>query len=246
MKLPCGLVEDMLPLYHDGVCSEESAVLMEAHLAHCDSCSQKLTMLQQELELPVQSAEDKKPLEKLRRSWQKNKRRYLMRGICLALSVMIVLLLISLGVWYFEYGRYFFHMADKMDRVSTEMTFLGTAQYVKETEDYDYYLTLPVVFSSSGFAGVTDHSGITMLIYPQQGGGYRFCCYITDSNDRIWQVKLKSDITPDFGTLPPPATENSEQRLVTELVAEKKTDIEGMLAAIYILWGIRLFPDTAG
>lgn len=244
MNLPCGLVEDMLPLYYDGVCSEESAVLVEAHLGHCDSCSRKLTMLRQELELPTQRADDIKPLEKLQRSWRKNKQSYLIRGICLALSVMIVLLLVTLGVWHFAYGRYFFQMADKMDRVGTGVAFGGTAQYVKETEDYDYSLVMPVIFSDSGFARVTDRTGITVLIYPERGGSYRFCWYIMDQNDRIWQVRLKPDMTPDFGTLPPPTTENSEQRRVSELVAEKKTDIEGMLSAIYTLWEISLVPEA--
>lgn len=244
MNLPCSVVEDILPLYHDGMCSEESAVLVEKHLALCKHCNRKLTMLREELELPVQWADDQKPLEKLQQSWRKNKRIYLTRGICLTLSVVIVLLLASVGVWCFGYGRYFFQMADKMDCVTTDVAFAGTAQYVKETEEYDYYLMMPIVFSSSGFARVTDRSGMTMFIYPQWGGGYRFCCYITDENDRIWQVKLKADMTPDNGTLPPPITENSEQRRISELVAEKKTDIEEMLAAVYTLWGVALITNT--
>ena len=31
MKYPCSLIQDLLPLYHDGVCSEESNKIIEAH-----------------------------------------------------------------------------------------------------------------------------------------------------------------------------------------------------------------------
>lgn len=42
MKYPCDMVADLLPLYHDSVCSETSKNIVEEHLTECDSC--KLTM----------------------------------------------------------------------------------------------------------------------------------------------------------------------------------------------------------
>ena len=38
MKYPCSLIKDLLPLYHDGVCSEESNKIIENHLSECSSC----------------------------------------------------------------------------------------------------------------------------------------------------------------------------------------------------------------
>lgn len=38
MKYPCDLIKDLLPLYHDGVCSADSAATVEAHLKECASC----------------------------------------------------------------------------------------------------------------------------------------------------------------------------------------------------------------
>ena len=32
MKYPCDLIRDLLPLYQDGVCSEESRAAVEEHL----------------------------------------------------------------------------------------------------------------------------------------------------------------------------------------------------------------------
>ena len=41
-NLSCKMIEDILPLYVDGVCSEESRAAVEEHLAQCESCREKL------------------------------------------------------------------------------------------------------------------------------------------------------------------------------------------------------------
>lgn len=38
MEYKCELIKDLMPLYHDGVCSEASASAVEEHLAHCEAC----------------------------------------------------------------------------------------------------------------------------------------------------------------------------------------------------------------
>lgn len=38
MKYDCGLIKDLLPLYCDGVCSEQSKNAVEEHLEECEGC----------------------------------------------------------------------------------------------------------------------------------------------------------------------------------------------------------------
>lgn len=38
MKIPCNVIRDLLPLYHDDVCSEESKDMVEEHLSECNDC----------------------------------------------------------------------------------------------------------------------------------------------------------------------------------------------------------------
>lgn len=38
MKISCEVVADLLPLYHDGVCSQSSKKLVAEHLEECESC----------------------------------------------------------------------------------------------------------------------------------------------------------------------------------------------------------------
>lgn len=41
MKYPCDLIKDMLPLYHDDICSEESRKIVQEHLEKCENCSKE-------------------------------------------------------------------------------------------------------------------------------------------------------------------------------------------------------------
>ena len=45
MKYPCNLIQDLLPLYHDKVCSKESMQMIENHLAECTVCNEFYTAL---------------------------------------------------------------------------------------------------------------------------------------------------------------------------------------------------------
>ena len=38
MKVPCDVIMDLLPLYYDGVCSEDSKKIVADHLAECEAC----------------------------------------------------------------------------------------------------------------------------------------------------------------------------------------------------------------
>ena len=48
MKLSCDVIQDLLPLYHDGVCSEESKTIVEEHIATCAACKDMLHGLREE------------------------------------------------------------------------------------------------------------------------------------------------------------------------------------------------------
>ena len=46
MNYNCGIIDDLLPLYVDGACSDESKAAIEAHLASCKACREKLERMQ--------------------------------------------------------------------------------------------------------------------------------------------------------------------------------------------------------
>ena len=73
MKLPCKVIEDMLPMYYDGVCSDESATLVEEHLKECPQCSRVLADLHSGINIPENPVDDLKPLEGIQMKWKKSK-----------------------------------------------------------------------------------------------------------------------------------------------------------------------------
>ena len=87
MKLPCKVIEDMLPMYYDKVCSEESAALVEEHLRSCPRCAQMLADLGAEIEIPEQKVDDVKPLRKIQKSYKKMKLVGLIALLCALILV---------------------------------------------------------------------------------------------------------------------------------------------------------------
>ena len=45
VKLPCEIVRDLLPLYHDGVVSQAATAAVKEHLAGCESCRKEYEVL---------------------------------------------------------------------------------------------------------------------------------------------------------------------------------------------------------
>lgn len=48
-KIPCKVVQDLLPLYDDGVCSVQSSDLVEEHLEECDICTEIYKTMKKEI-----------------------------------------------------------------------------------------------------------------------------------------------------------------------------------------------------
>ncbi len=87
MKLPCEIIRDLLPLYHDGVCSEVSKTIVSEHLKTCESCSHMLADIHEEVDIPKPDTDEGKPLRAIRRKWRAKTRT---RGILIGLSVFLV------------------------------------------------------------------------------------------------------------------------------------------------------------
>lgn len=98
MKLSCGVYEDLLLLYNDGLCSEDTKKLVEEHLAGCEKCSRYLKNMRLPEELVKEEAATAEPKEDTRaekeiiqKSFRKIRRRW-------AMSLLILPLLLVLAV----------------------------------------------------------------------------------------------------------------------------------------------------
>lgn len=89
MKLSCKVIEDMLPMYYDCVCSHESAVLIEEHLKDCEQCRQVLAELRSDIDIPEKEVDDIKPLKKIQKSYKKMRLRWVIAILCVLALIPI-------------------------------------------------------------------------------------------------------------------------------------------------------------
>lgn len=102
MKLSCGVIRDLLPLYEDEVCCEESRALVEEHLAECAECRALLEKFKipEETLLPEKEVPLVEEERSIRRSFRKIRRRWMLSLV----AVIMILPLIYVGIMgYHEY-----------------------------------------------------------------------------------------------------------------------------------------------
>lgn len=87
MKINCNIVEDLLPLYLDGACSNDSKAALDTHLAECESCRKKLErMRKNESILPEQKDDN----EILLKDYAKKIKRHRHRVVLLSILICVV------------------------------------------------------------------------------------------------------------------------------------------------------------
>lgn len=66
MDVTCKIIEDMLPLYADGICSEDTKTIIEHHIAVCPECKKKLEAMTAKLEKNEKKAKAENPFKKVK------------------------------------------------------------------------------------------------------------------------------------------------------------------------------------
>lgn len=96
MKISCEIIKDLLPLYHDGVCSSDSRTLVEEHLASCESCKAELRAMDDALSIDntQQNFNEAEAVQNLSRRWRKGMNRSLLKGIVIAVVVIALVALV--------------------------------------------------------------------------------------------------------------------------------------------------------
>lgn len=104
MKLSCAVIEDLLPFYYDGTCSQVSREEIEKHLTDCASCQRMLWRFQKEILLPGKETAKDHALESLEKEWKKRTREKIFNGVILAVFFGAVVLGIYASMHYSLYG----------------------------------------------------------------------------------------------------------------------------------------------
>lgn len=89
---PCEMIQDLLPLYHDGVCSKESEKIIKAHLSKCDACKQSYAALYETDKLSSIAPPDAEEELKKAASFLSVKKRMKKKQILITIAVVATVL----------------------------------------------------------------------------------------------------------------------------------------------------------
>ena len=85
MSLTCGIVKDLLPLYAENLCGDESKEAVEAHLSECENCRDTLDGMKQTQSVSTLEA---LPLRSISKKIKKKQIRLVALALCLALFLI--------------------------------------------------------------------------------------------------------------------------------------------------------------
>lgn len=98
-KVPCELVQDLLPLYLDGLTSEETAKRIGAHLQTCENCRQRYDNLNASMGCNEEEKklEEQKEIDYLKKVKKSNKKKLFIGFVT---AVLIVLVFVFIKVYF--------------------------------------------------------------------------------------------------------------------------------------------------
>ena len=96
MKISCEIIKDLLPLYLDGVCSNDSKALIEEHLTECDNCKAELQAMKEGLFMnrKEQNLKEAEAVKSLSRRWKKGMMKSLLKGVLITILIIAIIALI--------------------------------------------------------------------------------------------------------------------------------------------------------
>ncbi len=191
MSKQCKIIEDLLPLYHDGVCSEESKQLVEEHLSQCEECSNLLDKIDGEIVSPTKD-EEWKLLEGISKAVRKGRKKAFIAGISITLAA-VLLLFAGLSTWWYchEYS-YYSAFAEGQTPALVEANMKNgikpTEIYTWYDDTYQYTVTVPDFLDIGGFAGMSrldnnETKTIELAITRWDNKKYIFHIFINDADE---------------------------------------------------------------
>ena len=97
MKISCEIIKDLLPLYLDSVCSNDSKAVIDEHLVACENCKAELQAMQNSFSLKSvgENLNEAEAVKNLSKKWKRSIKWSLLKGILITVLVIAALALVS-------------------------------------------------------------------------------------------------------------------------------------------------------
>lgn len=154
MKITCEIIADLMPLYIENICSEDSRKLLEEHVNQCEKCSKELEDMKHPIDCPALKAEtqSKDPFLKIRRKVR----------IKIVLSIIITcFLMITVMFAIQEVGAlhdYFYPTEEAVINNETEQK-----EWIKVSVGDDRFLNYSSIFYNKEMVNDANSSGDVII-----------------------------------------------------------------------------------
>lgn len=90
-KISCDIIKDLIPLYVDNVCSNDTKIAIEEHIGECKSCSVYCSDLKNAPVLPGVSTDIDKAVFKVGKRIKKHTKKAVIKAVSIILSIVLVI-----------------------------------------------------------------------------------------------------------------------------------------------------------
>ena len=185
MSKQCKIIEDLLPLYHDGVCSEESKQMVEEHLSQCEECRNLLKKIVGEV-VSLAKEGDVKLLGGISKAVRKGRRKALITGISITLTAVLLLFAGFSTWWYCHEYRYYSAFAEGQTLTNVETNIKPIEMYSWSDDTYQYDVVVPDFLDIGGFVGMsrldnTEDRTVELAVTRWENEKYIFHIFVNDA-----------------------------------------------------------------
>lgn len=137
MKISCKISEDLLPLYLDDSCSEDSRAALEEHLKECPSCQGKLNRMQKDITDNIRAEKSAPALAAYARKVRKHRIRI---AVSVAFITVIASAVLALGYLVIQdmYNQRSPHIHE-VEPGTCNLTSAGLETSAEEVGQYVFY-----------------------------------------------------------------------------------------------------------
>lgn len=235
MSKTCRIVEDLLPLYHDGVCSDESKQMVEEHLSQCEECRKLLNQIKGELVEPAKEA-DIKIIKGINSEIHKGRKKALIKGALIALIIVLLPLAGVSTLWYcHEYTYYTEFVKVDLDNPNNNADGLKPENmYVWSDSTYEYRVVVPDYLSNGGFVGMSrldndDTNTVELAITRWENEKYVFHVFVNDAeNVRYFIIDSELNLCGNYS--------EEEMKIIYEELNNNKEIVQVIINDAIEMW----------
>lgn len=182
MSKDCKIIEDLLPLYRDGICSQESREMVEAHFGRCENCRKLFTQIDSELLFPAEKETDIDQLKSIAKKIMHKQKTAMLKGVAFTLAFLLFIFAFNCILWYVHEYTFYKPFTKGLTYLPTEPTLLDDRYYYWMDDTYYGSVAMPGFLSKSGYVSVrntTDQGQLITGVDIRRAGGGKYVFHVS-------------------------------------------------------------------